>query len=364
MSILPVDKRTLADAANYPPVGRCRAFVAMLTLGAGLLRLPDGEPVRGRAERIYWTNGETREEAGLAQVLRGNFGPHNVVESPGVLPEVVQSQDTASVAVLNLSPRPGDVEANLILAEEAIHDAKTAHPDLRWIVLPELFTSGYTSLHTAHLYAEEAGEGPSLSRFKDLARSLGVYIAYGFPERFPDTCGPSGVADSANLVGPEGLLLTYRKRHLVCETGEDEVFVPGVELPTVEAGGLRVSLVICWDLGFPEVVREAAHNGTELILAPAGWREVYGPQYELSCAARALDNGVYLASANQVGEYPEARFGARGNIYGPDGRCISETVGDRRTAALDRNAAINWRSCYGNTLRGGGAGTRSLEACS
>lgn len=300
----------------------------------------------------------------MAQVLRGNFGPHNVVESPGVLPEGLQSQDTASVAVLNLSPRPGDVEANLKLAEKAISDAKTAHPDLRWIVLPELFTSGYTSLHTAHLYAEEAGEGPSLSRFKDLARSLGVYIAYGFPERLPDTCGPSGVADSANLVGPEGLLLTYRKRHLVCETGEDGVFVPGVELPTVEAGGLRVSLVICWDLGFPEVVREAALNSAELILAPAGWRELYARQYELSCAARALDNGVYLASANQVGDYPEARFGAHGNIYGPDGRCVSETFGERRIAAVDRGVVAGWRSYYGSTLYRGDDDREALEACS
>lgn len=300
----------------------------------------------------------------MAQVLRGNFGPHNVVESPGVLPEVVQSQDTASVAVLNLSPRPGDVEANLFLAEKALTEAKMAHPDLRWVVLPELFTSGYTSLHTAYLYAEEAEEGPSLSRFKDLARSLGVYIAYGFPERLPETCGPSGVADSANLVGPEGLLLTYRKRHLVRETGEDGVFVPGAELLTVEAGGLRVSLVICWDLGFPEVVREAALNGAEMILAPAGWREIYGRQYELSCAARALDNGVYLASANQVGDYTEARFGVPGNVYGPDGSCVSEAFGSLSIASVDRDTPIDWRGRYGNTLYEGGAETRSLEACS
>lgn len=299
----------------------------------------------------------------MAQVLRGDFG-HDVLELPVVAPEDLLVQNTSSVASLNLSPKPGDVEGNLLLAEKAVTEAKEAHLDLRWIVLPELFISGYTSLCNAHLFAEDAEEGLGVQRFLALARSLDIYIAYGFAERLPGTFGPSGVADSANLVGPEGVMLTYRKRHLVRETGEDRVFVPGVELPTVEAGGMRVSLVICWDLGFPEVVREAALDGTELILAPAGWRELYAQQYQLSCAARALDNGVYLASANQVGEYPEARFGTPGGVYGPDGCCISETVEGRSVGVVDRDVSINWRNCYGSTLYRGGTDPATLEACS
>ena len=299
----------------------------------------------------------------MAQVLRGDFG-HDVLELPVVAPEGLPVQNTSSVAALNLSPKPGDVEGNLLLAEKAVAEAKEAHPDLRWIVLPELFISGYTNLGNAYLFAEDANEGPGVRRFIALARSLDIYIAYGFAERLPGTFGPSGVADSANLVGPEGVLLTYRKRHLVRETGEDRVFVPGVELPTVEAGGMRVSLVICWDLGFPEVVREAALDGTELILAPAGWRELYAQQYQLSCAARALDNGVYLASANQVGEYPEARFGTPGGVYGPDGCCISGSFDGRSVGVVDRDVSVNWRNCYGSTLYRGGMDPATLEACS
>lgn len=291
----------------------------------------------------------------MAEVLKGDFGSHDIENS---------LKATSSVASLNLSPKPGAVEGNLRLAARAVKEAKEAHPDLRWVVLPELFTSGYTSLQTAHSYAEDADEGPSVQRFTDLARSLDVYIAYGFAERLPGASGPFGVSDSANLVGPEGVLLTYRKRHLVGETGEDRVFVPGVELPTVPAGGLRVSLVICWDLGFPEVVREAALDGTELILAPAGWRELYAQQYQLSCAARALDNGVYLASANQIGEYPEARFGTPGGVYGPDGCRISPEGGRMSVAAVDRSVSEDWRSRYGNTLQYAVAASASLEACS
>jgi predicted amidohydrolase len=85
-----------------------------------------------------------------------------------------------------------------------------------------------------HRYAEDALAGPSARRFVDLARRLDVYVVYGFPEW---RSGHAGIFDSANLVGPEGVLLTYRKRNLVRTTGEDLVFVPGEDLPVVEAGG-------------------------------------------------------------------------------------------------------------------------------
>jgi 5-aminopentanamidase len=114
---------------------------------------------------------------------------------------------------------------------------------------------------------------------------------------------------------------------------------------------LRVALVICWDLGFPEVVREAALKGAGLVLASAGWRDPWGPQYDLACAARALDNGVYLASANQLGDYPEARFGARGGVYGPDGSRISSSataVAD--VGEIDPDLPGRWRTSFGSTL--------------
>ncbi|MEJ7841664.1 MAG: carbon-nitrogen hydrolase family protein [Rubrobacter sp.] len=252
------------------------------------------------------------------------------------------------VAALHLQPEPGDVQGNLLLAERAVTAARHAHPSLRWVVLPELFTSGYAGLRTIHHHAEDAERGASAAFFASLARRLGLYIAYGFPER-----RRSGeLADSANLIGPRGLLLTYRKRQLVWTTDEPGVFVPGREIPVVQAGGARVALVICWDLGSPEAVREAALAGADLVLAPAGWRYPWGRQYELACAARALDNAVYLASANQLGDYPEAGFDTPGGVYGPDGDRVCERTDTGSVAKIDLGLPARWRGLFGSTIPG------------
>ena len=50
------------------------------------------------------------------------------------------------------------------------------------------------------------------------------------------------------------------------------MFVPGDKVPVVRADGANVALVICWDCGSPEAVRETALKSAKLILAPAGWR--------------------------------------------------------------------------------------------
>jgi predicted amidohydrolase len=120
---------------------------------------------------------------------------------------------------------------------------------------------------------------------------------------------------------------------------------------------------ICWDLGFREVAREAVLAGADLILAPVGWGDPWRPQYELSCAARVLDNAVYAASANQLGSCSDARFDAPGHVYAPDGLRVSRSEGERSVGEVDPGAPKRWRRLYGSTLLDG-VETASLEVCS
>jgi len=289
----------------------------------------------------------------MAEVIQGVFPGGEAPD--GALP------GASAVAALNLSPKPGDPEGNLLLAEREIAAALAVEPSLRYVVLPELFTCAYSALESVYLYAEDAEYGESARFFTGLAKGFGIYIAYGFPEGVAGS--PAGVFDSANLVGPEGVVATYRKRNLVGTTPEHVVFTPGTETQMVEAGGIKVALAVCWDMGFPETAREAAMGGVDLLLVPAAWREPWGPQYDLTCAARALDNGLHVASANQTGPYPEANFATQGHVYGPDGTRLSSTSGRASIATVDPSTSLRWRTTYGNTLMKG-VGEEPLEIVS
>ena len=289
----------------------------------------------------------------MAEVIQGVFPGGEAPD--GALP------CASAVAALNLSPKPGDPQGNLLLAGREVAAALAVEPSLRYVVLPELFTCAYSALESVYLYAEDAECGESARFFTGVAKEFGIYIAYGFPEGIGGS--PAGVFDSANLVGPEGVVATYRKRNLVGTTPEHFVFTPGTESQIVEAGGLRVALAVCWDIGFPEVARESAMGGVDLLLVPAAWREPWGFQYDLTCAARALDNGIYIASANQAGTYPEANFATPGHVYAPDGTRVSSSSGRRSIAAVDPSTSLRWRTTYGNTLVKG-VGEEPLEIVS
>jgi len=103
-------------------------------------------------------------------------------------------------------------------------------------------------------------------------------------------------------------------------------------------------------MGFAKMARETALGGADLILVMAAWREPWGFQHDLSCAARALDNGVYVASANQTGVYPEASFATPGHVYGPGGTRVSLSSGAASVGTVDPTTSLRWRARYGNTL--------------
>ncbi len=79
---------------------------------------------------------------------------------------------------------------------------------------------------------------------------------------------------------------------------------PGQQIPPViEVAGLRVGLMTCYDLRFPELALSLALNGAQLLVLPAAW--VKGPQKEhhwaTLLAARALDTTCYIVAAGECG---------------------------------------------------------------
>jgi predicted amidohydrolase len=103
------------------------------------------------------------------------------------------------------------------------------------------------------------------------------------------------------------ILARYRKLHLydAFAAKESTNVVPGTEVPPLlDIGGLRLGLMTCYDVRFPELARRLAADGADVLVLPAAW--VRGPlkehHWEVLVTARALENTCYLVAVGECGE--------------------------------------------------------------
>ncbi|WP_286886527.1 nitrilase-related carbon-nitrogen hydrolase [Aneurinibacillus sp. UBA3580] len=139
------------------------------------------------------------------------------------------------------------------------------------IVLPECANHQYVmrSRDEADAFAEEL-DGPSVAYWQRLASVYGGYIAGGILEREGST-----LYNTAVLVGPNGPVGHYRKVHLF--DWEKEYLSPGnVGFQTflIEKLKTTVSMLVCYDLRFPEAVRSVALGGCDVLLVPTTWTSI------------------------------------------------------------------------------------------
>lgn len=215
-------------------------------------------------------------------------------------------------ALLQSSGRLSDVAANLKVLDEAA--GRAAETGAGLIVCPELFLTGYAIGDDVAELAE-APDGPSAQAIADIAVRHGLAVVYGYPERDGDT-----VYNAAQLIGPDGSrLANYRKTHLF-GCFEQEAFTPGDE-PVVQAelNGLRVGMMICYDVEFPENVRAHALAGTDLLLVPTAQMHPFQFVAESVVPVRAFENQLYVAYVNRTGPEGEFEFVGLSCLAGPDG---------------------------------------------
>ncbi|MEU3129659.1 carbon-nitrogen hydrolase family protein [Streptomyces sp. NPDC052071] len=215
-------------------------------------------------------------------------------------------------ALLQSSGRPGSVDANLAALDGAA--ARAAAAGARLLVCPELFLTGYAIGDAVPELAEPA-DGPSARAIADLCVRHGLAVHYGYPER-----SGHAVFNAAQLIGPDGApLANYRKTHLF-GSFEEKWFTPG-ENPVVQAelDGVRVGLLICYDVEFPENVRAHALAGTELLLVPTALMHPFPFVAEAVVPVRAFESQLYIAYVNRAGREGEFDFTGLSCLAGPDG---------------------------------------------
>lgn len=242
------------------------------------------------------------------------------------------------VAVVQFDPQVGtqnlqaNLQQSLDLAQEAARNGATL------IVLPELANTGYLfdSRSDAFQHAECLQDSPSLRAWSELARANQVHLVAGLAER-----DGMQLFDTAVLLGPDGLIGTYRKAHLWNQ--EKLWFTPGnLGFPVFETSIGRIGLLICWDIWFPEVPRLLSLQGADILCSLNNWVWTPPPLFDQAgrCMASYLTmtaahvNNVFIAAANRIGEEKGGRYLGCSLIAGPTGWPIGEVAPADQQAIL------------------------------
>ncbi|WP_126992676.1 carbon-nitrogen hydrolase family protein [Thermosipho globiformans] len=217
------------------------------------------------------------------------------------------------IAAAQFSPKPGNFEYNLKKHIEFIEKAGELGASL--ILFPELSISGYT-------YDKNILED-SISFFNEvqsellrLSRKYNLAIVGGVPRKVL-----SEVRNSVFVIKKKKEILFYDKTHLF--RGEKDVFSPGERFLVFKFKGVRFGILICYEIGFPEISRILALNGAQVLLAPFAFSKERKNIYEIATRARALENGAFLVTSSTSGK-GLMDFIGNSRIVGPDGNVITQ----------------------------------------
>ena len=234
---------------------------------------------------------------------------------------------TISLAQMDIAL--GQPQVNLAKVQEWTAEARRRGSDV--VLFPELWPTGY-DLENAEQYATSLDEA-LFAELAALARENAVHICGSL------LCSQDGrYHNTAPLFSPAGERLGhYSKIHLFRLMDEDKYLTAGQAAPVFDLPWGKSAIAICYDLRFPELFRRYALAGTRIIFLPAEWPY---PRLEHWCTllqARAIENQVFIAACNRVGESKGERFSGHSAIYDPWGRLVVE-AGDGEvllTASVD-----------------------------
>ncbi|MDR0801879.1 nitrilase-related carbon-nitrogen hydrolase [Fluviicola sp.] len=186
-----------------------------------------------------------------------------------------------------------DKAANLANYERLLHTI----PETDLVLLPEMFQTGF-SMNTEAL-AEAPDNSPGIEWLKKQASVKKAAFYTSLIIRDSDCCYNRGV-----FVEPSGKISIYDKRKLFGMADESIYFSAGTKETIVEYLGWKINLQICYDLRFPENIRNGEINGKpayDLLLYVANWPQRRIQHWSALLPARAIENQCYVAGVNRIG---------------------------------------------------------------
>lgn len=213
-------------------------------------------------------------------------------------------------------------EVNFRTAGAAIDRAAGNGADL--VVLPEMFATGFSMEATqmaAHAERTRAWIAETAAR-------AGVWLIAGLAVSGEKGEKPRNAALLCDPTG--GFVLEYHKVHPFSLAREHEHFDAGDRVETVSIAGVPVTLVVCYDLRFPELFRARAAD-TTLFIVIANWPAPRRHHWQALLTARAIENQAYVLGVNRVGQGGSLTYLGDSMLVSPLGLSLSTVAGQAGT---------------------------------
>lgn len=228
---------------------------------------------------------------------------------------------------------PANPEANRQRIGDWVRE-QVQHDKPDTIVLPEMWNTGY-ALSKLEETADRDAE-PTTSFLSKLAKTHHINIIGGSignkrADKFYNT---SLVFDRSGE-----LVYEYDKIHLVPMLNEHHYLTGGQKrAQTFELDHIKMGLIICYDLRFPELARKLALDGAQVLHIVAEWPSARSAHWKNLQIARAIENQLFVVSCNIVGSNDDTEFAGASMVIDPWGETVA--IGDSKkvetiTATLD-----------------------------
>ncbi len=167
--------------------------------------------------------------------------------------------------------------------------------DVDIVVLPEMFTTGFT-MNPEIVSEEEQGETLKIVQKLASAKQTAITGSWVVKE-------DGDYYNRLFFVFPDGSYKTYNKRHLFTLAGEEKVYKPGNEKLIVNYKGWNICLLVCYDLRFP-VYSRIVNQNYDLLVYVASWPDRRIDAWDALLKARAIENMSYVVAVNRCGIDP------------------------------------------------------------
>lgn len=238
------------------------------------------------------------------------------------------------VSCLQMNMELGVPTKNFDIAKRLITEAMKSKPDV--LVLPETWNTGFFPKdNLADLSCKDGKE--IKEQIGSLAKEYAVNIVAGSVSNLRG----GRVYNTAYVFDREGKCITeYDKIHLFTPMGEDKFYTTGNTLNSFTLDGVKCSVIICYDLRFPELTRTLALQGLDMLFVVSQWPKARTFHLRTLLTARAIENQIFAVSCNSCGIADNTVFGGNSSIINPLGETLALAGETEKILSADCNTNI------------------------